>query len=265
MRHQAGGHLHVELQAVGAVDRTGRPGSRRRRCPPGVRRPPAGRRCPRANACRAAGSGRGRRQDRRSAAVVRWTSPTPHSGAGPCTTEAPSAAASCWAPRQTPRTGRPASTAARSRARSSANQARSSCTLIGPPMTTSPAMSVLRRRAEGWRHHGPSAGQSDRRRCRLIAPAMAPGPSKATCCTSSQGSPAPMSTQGMRMTRKSSAERPSREPGQLRVAPSPVADPLRPRRRDPGSGSCGTAARPPCVPPWRWCRPPRRRAGRRDP
>ena len=40
------------------------------------------------------------------ASVVRCTSPTPYSGAGPWVTGAPSAAASCWAPRHTPRTGR---------------------------------------------------------------------------------------------------------------------------------------------------------------
>ena len=122
---QAGRHLHVELQAVGAgADPEGLvlvgvvAGQAHR----ALR---AGRRCRRASARTGSGVGAGpntgssmavRRQvDLADAAFGRRSLRSPRR---------PRAAASCWAPRQTPSTGRPASTAARSSARSSARARR---------------------------------------------------------------------------------------------------------------------------------------------
>ena len=107
--------------------RPGTPGGGSAGWRPGARRRREGRTCHGASARTARSCPTGPcTRDRAPGPVdrrrVSSTSPGPTSS-GPVVISAPRAAASCWAPRHTPSTGRPRSTAWRSRSRSGASQA----------------------------------------------------------------------------------------------------------------------------------------------
>src|SRR5271168_1821618 len=92
-------------------------------------------------------------------------------------------------------------------------------------MTTRPALSATT--ASG----GMASPRSVRTTVRpapvsLMAEAMAPGPSKATCCTSSQGSPALIVDSGDADDPEELGGPAFEQPGQLAVGTRPVLDPL---------------------------------------
>ena len=120
-----------------------------RRCRPGAPRPRGARRCRRASARRAAASAPGRTPGRRWPPSVRWTSPTPPSGAGPTRDPAPRARPPAAGPR-----GRPRARAARPRRRPAA----------GPARRLEPGEVVVH--AHRAAHHDQTAHVAERRRLR---------------------------------------------------------------------------------------------------